>query len=196
MLIYQRLYNIKMSFFFISEIDSVETTNGVADSNFLSCNKLMTTTIKFFFALVSLLFLTHCGSKQDSSEVAARFSSIYTRVLNQNCVQCHEPQGSATVNNSTLIDFSSQALAYQTLTTLTSTGLSANINNQCSGVPLVTVGYPEGSYLLATLFSDYHHTDFVKSGCTPYPSNIHGVTLSTSEKQAIVEWVRSGAVNN
>jgi len=161
-------------------------------------SKRITLVLKSIYLLSLLLLITRCDSSKSSktSNVTSNFTSIYTHVLSKNCVQCHEPQGSATINNSTQIDFSTQAVAYQTLTSLTSTGVSANLNSQCSGVPLVSMGHADQSYVLATLSATYFHADFYKSGCTPYSPSGHGATLSSTETQAIVEWIQNGAINN
>jgi len=152
--------------------------------------------VKTFSLLAFLVLITRCDSKKSTGTgaVSSTLSSIYTNVLSRNCVQCHEPGASATVNNSTQVDFSSPSSAYQTLTSLTSTGISTG--SQCSNVPLVSIGHPEQSYLLATLSSDYFHTDFYQNGCTPYSPDAHGATLSSTELHAIVEWIQNGASNN
>lgn len=144
------------------------------------------------------LLLTNCGSKNNSntSGIQPTFTSIYTNILSKNCVQCHEPQGSATQVSGTQIDFSNKSSAYQTLTSGTTSGDTAILSGQCTNVPLVHASHPESSYLMATLATDYHHSDFYKPGCTPYSPSGHGATIDSTEKDAIVDWIKNGALNN
>ncbi len=149
---------------------------------------------------LTALTLTHCADKSNSpsptQNVEPTFSSLYTHVLSKNCVGCHEPQGSATINANTTLNFTSLSLAYQTLTQGTSVGLAANISAECSNVPLIVGGEPLSSYLLATLFIDYFKTDFYKQGCTPHSPSAHGATVNSNEKSAFVQWIQNGALNN
>jgi hypothetical protein len=172
------------------------TTVGLLTTIALMKTKLLNCTLTLLLALTALL-LTRCGTQDaTSSGVDPTFNSLYTRVLSKNCVGCHQPAGSATQDSETQIDFTTKALAYSTLTGGNSTGISANINNQCSNVPLVSPSHPENSYLLATLATDYHHDNFYNAGCTPYSPSAHGATIGTAEKNAIVEWIKAGALNN
>lgn len=158
------------------------------------CNNIL----KNIFILFTLLILVRCGEKTEttSTETAPNFSSIYTNVLSKNCVQCHEPSGSATINNGTRIDFTNKAIAYQTLTSYTSSGYSANLSNQCTSVYLVVPGAPTNSYLLATLSESYHRANFMVANCTPYSPNAHGASLNSTDLNAMVQWITSGALND
>ncbi len=154
--------------------------------------------VKTTILLLALpIILTHCNPKDSlkTSNIQPSFSSIYENVLSKNCVGCHEPQGMGTVQGAQ-IDFSSKAIAYQTLTSSYSSGTASNSSGQCSSVPLVSAGHPESSYMLATLFTDYHHSNFGINGCTPHSPSAHGATVDSSEKDAIVNWIQNGAQNN
>ncbi len=155
----------------------------------------------FFSSILILVIICSCDSKKlaqipTTKVVSADFNSIYTEILSKNCVQCHEPEGSATVNNFVQLDFSTASSAYQTLTTETSTGVAANTNGQCFGVPLIVKSSPTESYMLATLSTQYNHTNFYKTDCSPYLPDAHGATVSASDLDAIVKWIQDGALNN
>ena len=154
--------------------------------------------IILYFAAIILLILPSCDSNKTTSnkDIQNTFSSIYINVLSKNCVACHEPQGSATLNSQTTIDFSSKNLSYQSLVNGTSVGFSANISGQCNNVPLVSPHTPNDSYLLATLSSNYNHSNFYKNGCSPYSPNAHAATISSDEFSALVSWIQNGALNN
>lgn len=152
-----------------------------------------------YILILTTILLTRCGSKDNpttSSGVQPTFSSLYSNVFSKNCIQCHEPQGSATVTYGTNIDFSTQGIAYTTLTSGTSVGSISNTSGQCHSVPLIEPNQPTSSYMLATLFSDYTHSDFYKIGCTPYSPSAHGATLDSADEAALVQWIQNGALNN
>ncbi len=149
-----------------------------------------------YFILLLPLGLTSCSPSGDTSTtLEATFTSLYNNVLSKNCVGCHQPGGSG-FNAGALIDFSTHATSYSTLINRSTSGDTAVLNGQCSNVPLVLSGQPSSSYLLATLFTDYNHSDFYKTGCTPYSPSGHGATVGTSEKDAFVQWIQGGALDN
>lgn len=141
--------------------------------------------------------LTQCNPKKDLdvTGVQGTFSSIYTNVLSKNCVGCHSPGGAGPTAGSDL-DFSNQSTSYQSLKNGSVKGYSANGSGQCNNVYLVQSGQPQSSYLLATLYSDYYKTDFVRAGCDPYQPSGHGATVGADEKNAMVKWIQNGAAND
>jgi len=152
-----------------------------------------------YILILGAVLLTRCGSKNNPTTVSGvqpTFSSLYSNVFSKNCIQCHEPQGSATVNNGTTLDFSTQGMAYTTLTSGTSVGSFSNNNGECHSVPFIVSSQPTSSYMLATLISDYTHSDFYNVGCTPYSPSAHGATLDSADETALVQWIQNGALNN
>jgi hypothetical protein len=144
------------------------------------------------------LLLTHCDKKSLSptgSSVSPTFSSLYDNVFSKNCVQCHSPGGSGPTAG-VQIDFSSKSQGYSTLRTATVAGDSGVLNGNCTTVSIISAGNPNSSYLLATLSTDYNHSDFGKTGCLPYSPSTHGATVSSSELSAMVQWINNGAAND
>ncbi len=147
--------------------------------------------------LIVIVFINNCGSNKESlnTDIQPQFSSIYTNILSKNCVGCHSPGGSG-FNSGAQIDFSTVSSAYSTLVSGLVHGNSANLGGQCNNVYLVQAGLPNASYLLATLFNDYYHINFVQSGCDPYPPSGHAASVGDDEKKALVGWINAGAQNN
>lgn len=145
--------------------------------------------------LVMAQILSGCGQLATPTATSGTFTSIYTSTLSKTtCVSCHEPGGSGYANGVTL-DFSTQALAYQTLTSATVSNPSEKTN--CSGVKIVYPSNASKSYLAAVLFSDYNANNFAGvSGCQPYTVHLQNLSLSADEKTSILNWINNGALNN
>jgi hypothetical protein len=111
------------------------------------------------------------------------------------CIECHVPTGAATVNNGVQLDFSTQALAYQTLTAKKVTGSTSS--GICPNVSIVTAGDPTKSYLAAVLFAKYNATNFAGvSGCSPYSVHLQDQNISDAEQTSIINWITNGAKND
>lgn len=138
-----------------------------------------------------VLALNGCG--QLAELTPGTFSNVYSNTL-KSCAQCHDGTD-ASVENGT-VDFSSQALAYETLLAGTVSGITAA--GTCAGVKLVDAGSPSTSYLLAVLFADYASgTGFAGDGdCVPYATHLEDQNVSASEKASMVQWIQDGAQNN
>ena len=147
-------------------------------------------------ATMSVLFLSGCGEISKLTEgttTSGTFSDVYTKTLNNDCIQCHD---GADTNQFGNLDFSSQTKAYESLTSGTVSGPSSG--NICAGVKLVDAGVPASSYLLATLFTDYTASSNYAGVATCIPYNAHALldALSSSKKASLVAWVTSGALND
>ncbi len=144
-------------------------------------------------AFLSLL-LTHCGNK--AADISNNFSSIYaTTFKTANCVFCHAPGTSTYVTKQVPIDFTTVTTAYSTLTGSNVSGISSI--GTCSGVKIVSAGYPAQSYLAGVLFQSYATANFAsKSGCTPYATHLSDQNISAAEQAAIIAWITAGALNN
>jgi hypothetical protein len=135
---------------------------------------------------VTMVFLVSCSKPDDSSQ----FTAVYQTLNSNNCIGCHSSTGAATAAGVQL-DFSSQALAYATLTTKTVTGTSSS--GICAGVPIIVAGNASSSYLVAVLIASAAHTNFYKSGCTPYNGHLSDTNISPADQQAIMNWIQNGA---
>ncbi len=153
--------------------------------------------------VLSLLLLTlaNCGKIEEAAKTvepaAGTFTYIYTKTLKTECIECHTPTGAATLEKRVAIDFTTQALAYKTLTE----GLVAATDTVliCPNVKLVASGSPSTSYLAGLLLTEYYKSnDFADvSGCAP--DSVHTEkknALSTVEKTSIADWITNGAKNN
>ena len=151
---------------------------------------------KVLLALVAagmVVVLANCGKETAPTTTTGTFGGIYTNTFSKACVECHVPTGPATVSNGAQFDVTTQATAYATLHGATVAGLTTK--GICPSVNLVVASSAATSYLVGTLFSDYAKSGFGGvTGCTPY--NGHSVSLSTSEKDAIISWIQAGALNN
>lgn len=146
--------------------------------------------IKVLLILLSSI-LWGCSEEKNSTSPPS-FTSIYTQVLvGQACVDCHSPGGD---NNGSQLDFSTQALAFSTLTNLKVTG--ATSVGTCGDVFIVGET-PDTSFLAAVLFDDYYQDNFAGvAGCTPYNIHLSNQSLTDSEKANIIGWIQAGAPNN
>ena len=142
-------------------------------------------------------FLTDCGKIPglDGTPASGTFGSVYRTITTANCTQCHVPGGAATTDSGVQLDFTSQATAYSTLTSLNVTATSSK--NICNGVKIVKSGEPAKSYFAAVLISTYNTSNFAGvTGCTPYNVHLENQNLSEAEKTSIVSWIQNGAPNN
>jgi hypothetical protein len=153
--------------------------------------------LRFALFSVFLMALVDCGSNNsstDSNGTSPNFTSIYSTILSPLCVQCHQPGGAA-VQQGVNLDFTSQASAYQGLTT--SHVSSINESGTCGSVPLVSAGNPSASYLLAVVAQAYNIPNFAgANGCTPLASHIENGYVNQSQAGAIAAWIHQGAPNN
>jgi hypothetical protein len=156
--------------------------------------------IGFNFLLLAglVLILARCGN--NSGPASGTFGNVYQNTLSKECVQCHQPGSSQGFNAGTHLDFSTQAQAYATLTSgSTSKVSSTDAATGCPGVAIVVASNPSASYLTATLFSDqaakYQSSP---AGCTSPYNHIttQNINLSTDEENSIVTWIQNGAQNN
>lgn len=144
-----------------------------------------------------VLILARCGSQLTDTPAPASgtFGSVYNSLKSNNCTECHTPKGSATIDNHVALDFSTQALAYQTLTASTVSGTTSA--GDCGGIKIVSPGNPSKSYLAAVLFKDYNTSGFADvTQCVPYNAHLTSFNLSSSEKTSIINWIQNGALNN
>ncbi len=142
--------------------------------------------------LASLLLSVGCTKKKDDG---VPFTTVYTDTLSTACLECHRPGGAATQTYGVELNFTSQATAYQTLTSLNVTGSSST--GICGGIRIVTPSSVEQSYLAGVLIESYHVNNFAGvSGCTPYSLHLSDQSLTDAEQSAIVSWIQHGALNN
>ena len=144
-------------------------------------------------ALTIIAFAIGCQKKEDEGTT---FSTIYAQTLGKTsgCANCHAPGGSGT-NQGAQLDFSTQALAYSTLTSKKVTGSSKS--STCGTVNIVTAGSPSNSYLAGAVVGSHNVNNFAGvSDCQPITDHINGNYASASEQEAIISWIQSGAKNN
>jgi hypothetical protein len=144
---------------------------------------------KLVLLLGMAVLLARCG--KTSSPAPGTFGAVYAAFNSNNCVQCHYPRGSATTDKGTVVDFTSQATAYNTLFG----NVAASDATGCSSVPIVSKSNPKGSYLPFILFSDYTGQTFTSS-CTPLASHQENGHFSADDESSILQWIQSGAPNN
>ncbi|MGK5083388.1 hypothetical protein WDW37_08775 [Bdellovibrionota bacterium FG-1] len=150
--------------------------------------------MKLFLILGLALLMMSCGqvASVTPDPVTANFSSIYSHLFKTACIECHVPTGAATVAKGVQLDFTTQALAYATLTS----GSVAAIDSvgKCPSVKLVVTGQVASSYLAGVLIQDYFKDNFAGvTGCTPYNVHLSDQNLTADEKTAIVSWIQNGA---
>lgn len=159
-------------------------------------NKFVGTLATIFFGiliLLSSLLYQGCGNKSSTDNaVSATYSSLYSNVFSQSCVQCHQPGGSAEGNGAE-VDFSSQSRGYSSLTTGTVKGVEAGSN--CSGINIVSEGSATTSYMVGLLVSSENGRVY-GSNCTAIRTHIEANYLSSEAANALIQWVNEGAQNN
>jgi hypothetical protein len=154
-----------------------------------------------------ILVIARCGSNSSDgrqSPLGARsdsgtFSAIYQNTIQSECIQCHEPGQSSGVQAGTSLDFTSQSQAYATLTSGSTSVVSATDAGGCIGAAIIVGGNPGQSYFAATLFTDwaqkYSNASF--PNCDPYSHVVHqNLNLSADEENSIIAWIQNGAQNN
>ncbi len=146
------------------------------------------------YVILSASFVGCGAASQLVDPTPGTFGSVYTKTLKAgNCVQCHDGSNSAEYGN---LNFSTQALAYQTLTQGTVTGPVAKGN--CGGLKLINANSPTTSYFTAVLFDEYAtQSGFAgDSDCAPYATHRSEQNISADEKTSIIDWINAGAPNN
>ncbi len=142
--------------------------------------------------IVAGTVLLSCSKAPDgaTSALTGTYDSLYTNVFNVStkCKNCHQPGGSSGVT----LDFTNASNGYYDLITR---GLEIPSNpSQCATVKRVSAGFPANSYLMGVLFSDYNANNFAGvSGCQPNVAHLSQVSMSASEKQALIDWITAGA---
>jgi hypothetical protein len=139
--------------------------------------------------------MTETGAEVDIAAKSGSFSGVYQVLSSNNCVSCHSPGGAAHDISGVELDLSSQASAYQALTSASVSGVSSS--GICAGVRIVAPGNPASSYLLGVLFSSYNTSDFGGvSGCQPYSGHLQDTNLTQAEQASLTTWIQNGAPNN
>jgi hypothetical protein len=144
-------------------------------------------------ALFVLLTLCHCGQAPETTPTytSGTFSSVYNVTLKTACIQCHVSPGI----NGVKLDFSTQALAYQTLLASKVTGNTTS--GICPNVSIVVAGNVSKSYLAAVLIAKYNTPNFSSvSGCSPYSVHLQDQNLSAAEQTSLTDWISGGALDN
>ena len=155
-----------------------------------------------FFAL-SLFFINCSSDKEETAtdkeeSATPSFTSLYNNVFGTtNCASCHQPGGQAFDTDGVELDFSTQANAYNTLTSKNVTG--ATSIGTCNGVAIVASA-ATNSYLAAVLYDDYATSSFGGvASCTPYSARRQDANLSSlasQYKSTLIDWINAGAPNN
>jgi mono/diheme cytochrome c family protein len=145
-----------------------------------------------FLTLSSLslpvILITGCGSddKEDTS-AAVTFSSVYTDIIEKNdCQQCHKPGGDAQANYGVSLNFSTSALAEQTLKQ--GSGSSTGTPD-CNGKSYVVASKVDESYIAAVfdVISTY--------SCTPTAYHEgQAQILTAAQKTVLQNWIAGGAL--
>lgn len=149
---------------------------------------------RHFFILPLFILLCRCGQTPTSTPTLTEgtFTHVYEKTLKSACIECHVPTGAAFKTDGVLLDFTSQAKAYSTLTTSSVTGGSSKTT--CGSAKIVKATKVEDSYLAAVLFTEYNISNFAGiSGCTPYTLHLTDQNISSTEKNSITTWIKNGA---
>lgn len=145
----------------------------------------------------SLALLSGCGDTgTKTATTATTFTELYNNTLKVSvtCKGCHISGGAGTTAGAAL-DFSTQALAYSTLTQSTVAGGSSV--GTCSSVRIVTASDPTRSYIVGMFVTSYQTANFGgKSGCTPINTHSTAGYMSAAEQSALLSWINAGAPNN
>lgn len=154
----------------------------------------------FIFSVICFfeIFVTlGCNSSKtaDTTTTSGTFTDIYKSLLSTSCSGCHNPEGDVYKTSHVHLDFSTQATAYSTLTTLLVTGDTSK--GICGNVKIVDPGSVSTSYLAGVLFSEYNVYNFDNyPNCKPYSAHLLDQHPSDSEKTSIISWINAGAPNN
>ncbi len=151
--------------------------------------------VVLFFIIAALI--NRCGGKSttdSTSKPASSFSSIYSNSLQPQCNSCHSPGHTVFDNSKVLLDFSTLAAAYASISAKNSTSPSAA---SCSGIPYAKSKDPANSYLTIVLVKSYNVTGAGgKGSCAPYNAHLSANLLQQSEIDNVVAWINEGALNN
>lgn len=137
-----------------------------------------------------------CSNSVDSTTgtVTGTWSSLYANVFSDSttCKDCHRGAGSS--SGITNLDFSSSSTSYNQLVNVIVSNPSSPAS--CNTIRRVDPNQPTKSFLMGLLFSDYNTNNFGgQSGCQPATTHysVHNVILSSTVKQAIIDWINAGA---
>jgi hypothetical protein len=136
-----------------------------------------------------------------SAAVTPHFSSLMGDYL-QNCASCHAPGAPGRTSSTEMtLDFSSNATAYQSITTGMTSGLVGN-QAGCEGVPFLTSMKPAQSLLVAVLDSQtraaFDLPAFASCDATAISDETVkvGSAPSAAFLTALNSWVQAGAPND
>lgn len=165
-----------------------------------------------FFSIALSLLLAGCGALAPGSDlggggdmgsagVTPHFSSLMGDYLS-NCASCHAPNAPGRTSTTEMtLDFSSNATAYQTITTGMASGLSGN-QMACNGVPFLTSGMPAQSLIVATLDQSVRAAFDLTASPNCDATAISDETVkvgsapSTAFLGALEQWIQNGAPND
>lgn len=145
--------------------------------------------------LIAIVVARCGGDKKTSTSIQPTFTSIYSTILSQACIQCHVPSG-VPYGSGVLLDFTSKTTAYTTLTTKVASGPTSGAACTTNNISIISAGSPSNSFLMGVLFTSYWGTNFAGVGCTPYNAHLSDQALGSAEKAALEQWITSGAANN
>jgi hypothetical protein len=169
------------------------------------------------FALIACFAVAGCGGLIDSTSedlasashdmgsdaatVTAQFHSLYADYLGT-CASCHAPSAPGRTSDiEKTLDFSSQAMAYTTLTT----GMAAGLTGPpmaCNGVAFIQKGKPLSSLALAVVDETTRNTFDVPSAasCDKLTITDETVKVGSAPSAAFVtafsDWITNGAAND
>lgn len=143
---------------------------------------------------VVVMSLTRCGKKEEATTaVAPTFSSLYTNVFTD-CGKCHAAGKEHNESGYTDLDFSTQALAFESL------AKTPSANTGCDSFKYIASGNPDGSvvYVLLTSALTIAFKEKNGTGCKIAEPGEHGLggDASAETVSAMKTWISNGAKND
>lgn len=151
--------------------------------------------IRFSTLLLILcgLFLANCSKKEEPIK-KSKFEQLYEGLLElgHRCRKCHIDTEEAYTDKKILLNFRTADTAYETLTKLKSVNFASD---KCKGIPYVTGGKIEESFLAAVTIVKYNKQGFYgKADCIPVKDHTIGNRKLSDNEVALIEaWITDGA---
>ncbi len=143
-------------------------------------------------ACAAAVMASYCGKKEEEVTVEAKYSSIYKNVL-ASCATCHVPGHADYEQKVHNLDFSSEKVAYESLTSVPDITGKSECNEK------YVVAQNSAKSLLWAVLDNTTRENFpsVVTNCSVIPESVHGMgEISAQARSAIKQWIDAGAANN